>query len=356
MKALMLAVLLLAPGGDRERGLQAYHEGRFADAAAAFRAAIASEGDSPELQWNLALASWRAGDLIAAETAAEKYAAMQSGARVELHRGLLGNVRFDEARSLEAKADAAASQPPQPPAAAPNGLPPAAEPADPLPLLEQALGKVEQARDHFVAAAADAADAPSAEIVRNTERALRYADALQKRIDELKKQREQQKKDGDKSDQSKKDDQKKDDQKKDPSKDQQQPEDGKQDGKPDEHAKDQPGQGDDQAKEPQPKEPQPKEPSPQNPDESKAKPRETGKDAPDKDGKQPDAPEPKPGEDKPAGKEQQRADAPGETKEAKELSAEQTARLIEHLKELEKQGKLQKARLRSSRPPVERDW
>ena len=47
MKTLLLCTLLLvSPGGDREKGLQLYREGRFAEAAAAFRAAIAHDGDS----------------------------------------------------------------------------------------------------------------------------------------------------------------------------------------------------------------------------------------------------------------------------------------------------------------------
>ncbi len=60
MKTLcLLALWALMPGGERERGLQLYRDGRFAEAAAAFRAAIEQDGDSAELQWNLALASWR---------------------------------------------------------------------------------------------------------------------------------------------------------------------------------------------------------------------------------------------------------------------------------------------------------
>ncbi|MGB3965750.1 MAG: tetratricopeptide repeat protein, partial [Planctomycetota bacterium] len=89
---LLLSLLALGPGGERERGLQLYREGRFAEAAAAFQKALDEDGDSAELQWNLALAAWRAGDLTTAETAAEKYAALDRNARVDLHAGLLGAV------------------------------------------------------------------------------------------------------------------------------------------------------------------------------------------------------------------------------------------------------------------------
>ncbi|MFN9947425.1 MAG: hypothetical protein ACK56S_11300 [Planctomycetota bacterium] len=200
MKSIVLATLLaLLPGGERERGLQLYRDGRFAEAAAAFRAAVAEDGDSAELQWNLALASWRAGDLAAAETAAEKYAALAKDAQPALHAGLLGAVRHGEAQALSAQADAAE-------AAAGAGQPPAGGAAAtvPLPLLQQAQAKAVAARDHF---ARGAAAAPSPELQRNFERSLRTIAALERRIEELQKQREQQPK----SDDQKPGDQPKDD-------------------------------------------------------------------------------------------------------------------------------------------------
>ncbi len=353
MKALWLAAMLLVPGGDRERGLQLYREGKFAAAADAFRAAIASDGDSAELQWNLALAGWRAGQVAdaeaprkerfsAAEAAVEKYAALSSHAQPALHRGLLGAIRFDEAKALEAKADGVAAQPA--PAQPSGSAAPGAQPEDPLPLLEQALGKAEQARDHFVAAAEVG---PSAEIARNMERALRLIDELQKKIEDLK-QREEQKKD-DQKDENKKNDEK-DPQKK--------PEEKKPDEKDGEKK-------DDKS--------EPKEPEPKKGDDAKDPPKDGQQGEP----QQP--PEPKPGEkpeepkagdqnaqDKPAPeqnsaeeksepqKAQPRADAPGESSEAKELSPEQTQRLLEMLKELEQKRKVMRGK--SSRPKVERDW
>ncbi|MBZ0150534.1 MAG: hypothetical protein K8J09_03310, partial [Planctomycetes bacterium] len=75
---LCCGVLGLAPqgGGDQEQGAEAYRQGRFADAVRSFQSAAAAAGGSAELQWNLALAAYGAGDLATAETAAEKYAAL----------------------------------------------------------------------------------------------------------------------------------------------------------------------------------------------------------------------------------------------------------------------------------------
>lgn len=338
MKTLLLVAGLLLAGGDAEKGLLLYREGRFAEAAAAFRAAIASEGDSAELQYNLALACWRAGDLAAAETAIEKYAASAADARVDLHRGLLGAVRYDEAKALEARADAAASSPP--PIAAPGVTPPAAAtPADPLPMLEQALGKANQAKDHFVAGAARGA---TPELLRNAERTLRYIDELQQKIDELRKQREEQQK---KDDQQKPSDDAKDDQKKDGAEQPDQKEPPQQDEpKPDENGgkqkdqqqgeNDQPSQGGEQK-------PEPKQDVKDGQEKQEPKPG---------DQQQPRTDEPEP---KPAAP---RTDAPGEHAEAKELSPEQTQRLQEQLKDLDKKLQALRARARSGRPPVERDW
>ena len=233
MKTLcLLALWALLPGGERERGLQLYREGKYAEAAAAFRAAIEQDGDSAELQWNLALASWRSGELAAAETAAEKYAALAKDARTDLHAGLLGAVRHDEAKALQAKADSLGTSPPAA----------GAQPEDPLPLLEQALAKAQQARDHFVRGASAR---PTSELLRNTERTLRTIDELQRQIDELEKQREQQqdeKKDDKQEDKKdeKKDEKDKQDEKQEPPKDDKQDDkkDDKQDDKKDDKPKD----------------------------------------------------------------------------------------------------------------------
>jgi len=125
MKPLLAMLLLLLPGGDREQAMKLYAEGKYQEAAAAFRAALAEQPDDAELQYNLALALWQAGDLPAAEQMAEQYAAHAGTPREDLHYGLLGAVRYDEARALEQQA---ASAPP--PAA--QAMPPA-PPPDPGP-------------------------------------------------------------------------------------------------------------------------------------------------------------------------------------------------------------------------------
>jgi len=346
--SLLFTALLLAPGGDREKGLRLYHEGRFQEAAAAFEAAIVSEGDSAELQYNLALARWRAGDLANAETAVEKYVAMAGDARTDLHAGVLGAVRYDEAKALEAKADAmgaGGAGPLQPP-----GQPPAqpAEPADPLPVLEAALQKATQAKDYFVRGAVAAT---SPELQRNTERTLRYIDELQKKIDELKKQREEQKKDDDKKDEKKDDKDQKDDKDKDKDKDEKKDE--KQDEKKD------PQKSDEKKPDEKPKEGEGEQKPEPKPDEQPSEPKK-----PDQQQPQPGKPdekqdEPKPGEQKPEAKPEEqkpRHDAPGEVEEGKELSPEQAQRLQDQLQKLDEQLKAFRARAKSGRKPVERDW
>ena len=342
MKSIVLATLLaLVPGGERERGLQLYREGRFVEAAAAFRAAIAADGDSAELQWNLALASWRAGELAAAETAAEKYMALDRAARPGLHAGLLGAVRHDEAKALQAQADAAAGQPP-----AAGGEPP----ADPLPLLEQAKQKAEAARDHFVRGAQAE---PLPELQRNLERSLRTIADLERRIEELKKQREQQPKPDEQKpgDQEKPKDEPKSDDKQDGKQGEQPPKSDEQ--KPDEQKpgeqppQQQPGEGEEK---PQPQQGDGKEPPEPKPQQGESKPQ---------DGKQGEAqPEPKPGEQPPPEPKPgtPRQDAPGEAAEGRELTPEQAQRLLEQLRDLDDKQRAIRARSKSGRRPVERDW
>jgi len=362
MKTWLLLACLFAGGGEHEKGLALYRDGKFAEAAAAFRAAIDAGDDSAEIQFDLALASWRAAQLATdetarqalldtAETAVEKYAALAKNPRPDLHRGLLGVVRHDQAKALEGRADAMGGAPAAPPAMAPGGTVTAAPPpADPLPTLEEALQKANEAKGHFVAGAARGA---TPELLRNTERTLRYIDELQKKIDELKKQREEQKKDDEKKETSdEKKDEKKDDEKNE-----------KPDQKPDEPKPDpkDPQQKSDEEKdekgEPKPDEPKPGDPKDQKPGQDgaeKPEPKpEPGKDGEEKPAPQPSeapekAPEPTSGEP--------RNDAPGEATEPKELTPEQTQRLLEQVKDLDKKLKSIRARVKSTRPPVERDW
>ena len=401
MKILLLSTLLLTAlsGGDRERGMQLYKDGRFPEAQAAFQSALADNPESAELQWNLALSAWRAGDLTTAEVAAEKYAALSKDAKDELHRGLLGAVRFAEAEALELAADQALAASQQPPMAA--GPPdPDAEPVAPLPLLEKALQKAVQAKNHFVRGARAKA---TPELLRNTERSLRKIDELQQRIEELRKQQEQQQQEGDQNqddkqpeDGSKDDDKKDGDKKKSDKSDGYQKEDDKKKGeqnKSDEKTGDQkpgdekpgdkkgeskPDPSEQPGESPEPKEgegesaPETPEPKPGESGESQPEPKpepkpesSEGESQPSSEA-QPDVPEPGK-EQQQAGEEQlpqppepkpgeQRSDAPGEGGEGHELSPEQLQRLLERQKQLDEQFKLMKARRSTRRRSVERDW
>lgn len=375
MKILLLTTVLWSAfvGGDRERGMQLYKEGKFQEAQVAFTAALKGDPDSAELQWNLALAAWRAGDLDTAEVAAEKYAALATDAKDELHRGMLGAIRFAEARKFEEQADqaiaTAKNQPVQPD-------PDADEPQQPLPLLEKALQKALSARDHFVRGARAN---PTPEILRNTERALRKIDELKKRIEE---QMKQEQKEGDKNDDQKKpepdgkeDDQndgekKPDDQKKGDEKQEQNKPDENKDGKPEgqqsnqkpDDNKPQKPDGKPDSSDPQqgegenpPESPEPK------PNEGDAK-AERGDQKPGDQQPEPDGKEQAGNKDQNAGDGQKprppepRSDAPGEAGKGLELTPEQAQRLMERAKKLDERLKKAKKRQSSRRRAVERDW
>lgn len=394
MCCLWLAAL---PQGDRERGLALYAEGQFAAAAQAFRAALQSEGDSPELQYNLALACWRAGELEAAELAAEKYAATARHPRPELHRGLLGAVRHAEALALQAAAQSSLQTPPGPDA--PAG-------ADPLQGLQAALAKAEQARDYFVRGAVDG---NSAELRRNTERTLRLIEELQRQIEERKQQSQPSSDDAKDNEENKDSKDKQDSQdskEKQDSKDKQdqagqpgeksesdeksgQPEKPEKPEKPaNSDAKSDPGQA--PKSEPQkgsqdpsspagqqpPKPPedpgqsageaQPPEPQPQQPPEQPS----AGKEGQSKDPSKPPPADPASTgdtgkdpagefgtESPPAKSATPRQDAPGEQRPGRELTQEQEQRLLEALRDGEQ--KLREMRLRATRAArraAEQDW
>lgn len=367
-----MLMLLGLMQGDREQGLQLYREGRYAEAAAAFQRAVQSEGDSPELQWNLALAHWRAGEIAAAETAAEKYAATSTAVQVDLHSCLLGAIRHQEALLKVAEADQAQAAAGQPPAAA-AGAAPGAPAADPLPLLQAALAKANQARDHFVRGAKVEA---TPELRRNTERTLRLIDELKRRIEELEQQRQpsedkdqQDGKKEDKPDEPKQDEQSKEEQ------DQKQPEPKPDEQKADQKEQDQKGKEQDQKAPKDQKQDQPK-PQDGKPDQAQqgedGKPSSDGEPKPepqpgDKPG-EPSEPKPEPGQpgeegqaeaakdQKPGQEPSPRQDATGEQLDARELSPEQTQRLLERLQGLDGKQKSIRARAKSSRRTVERDW
>lgn len=410
MKILLLTTMLWTAfaGGDRERGMQLYKEGKYQEAQAAFTAALKDDPDSAELQWNLALAAWRAGDLATAEVAAEKYAAMSEDVKEELHRGMLGAIRLAESAEWEAKADDALAQMQAAGPAMPHGVSPStnapAEPnekkRDPLRLLKTARRKAATAKRHFVKGVRAN---PTPELLRNTERTLRKIDELTKRIEELEKQQQQQQnqegdknqdeqkpsEDGDQKDENQSDDQKGDEKQSDENKkDEQQPGDQK---KPDEKPSegDQPdqkkpneqqkeengekpdksekqeGEGEDQKESSDPSESKsekPENPEPK-PSEQEGK---NGESDPTK-GEKPENAEPKPEEQVQPGEEQpptppepkpgeQRSDAPGEGAQGLELSPEKAQRLLDRAKKLDEQLKKAKARRTTRRRSVERDW
>jgi len=354
-----------APTGRDASGAERFAAGDYTGAAVAFEKELQTRKEDPALLYNRALAAFRAGDLSAAEDAIDRYAAAPGGGRVDLHKGLLGNIRYREAEALRRRAsgDAAASP------LQPRGQQVAPEQAeDPIELLEAAIGKAKSARDTF-ASAADGKPEPA--IARNLERALRLIAELEKQLEDAKKQRdEQQKQEGKDGDQQKQDDKKSDDKKKDDQKksvDQQKSDDQKESDQKDQQQKQDDSQQQDQQDqkkqdgEPQGQErPEPKpqqDPSEQQQqDEQSKKPDEKPEPQP-KDGEA--KPEPKPGEQEAkqeAQPAQPRSDAPGEQQQATELSPEQRARLLEQLKDLD--GRMQQIRMqsRSRARPVDRDW
>jgi tetratricopeptide (TPR) repeat protein len=349
MKTSLGIVCVLAAagfGGDREQGMQHLAAGRFAEAAASFRAAIAADGDDAELQWNLAFASLRAGDLAAAETAAEKYAALARQPRVDLHAGLLGAVRYTEAQRTANDALAALAAASAPPAAA-GAVAPPTPPADPLPQLEAAKKKATEARDHFVRAAAAR---PSVELQSNTERSLRLIDALAKWIEDLKQQQKdsQPKESGDPQKDAKAPEKDKEKEK------QKKPEPKPDEPKPDE-AKPEPAKPEDPKPEP---EPDPSTPQPE-PSEPKPSPESEAK-TPDDTPSQPDASKPPSSSSggKPEGQTQpgQAGGAPGEEQPGRELTVEQAQRVQDNLNKLDQKRRAMLLRQKSQRPRVERDW
>lgn len=306
MKTILLSLVLSLPGaGDPfAEGLRHYAAGEYAEAVAAFRTALESSPDDARLNYNLALALWRIGAMEAAETAAEKAAAL-SGGRLDVRRdGILGNIRYDQARAV-VDTRAAAAPVPQPGAkAGQQGRGPD---------LQKALDLVGQAKTHFLRGATASQPADPV-LLRNLERAMRFEEELKKRQQEQK-------------DQQKQDDQKQDDQK----------QDDKQDSgdKKDEKNKQEPDPKSDQEnKDKQQPEPEPK---------------------PKKDEQKP--PEPEEGEDdKQPRKPPDAQQAPGEHDPDKQLTPEQRRQLLKRLEEFEQNLQKLKAARKAARPKVKKDW
>lgn len=380
----------LARGGDDARGVQLLKEGKFAEAVVALRAAAEAAPADAEVQYNLALALWRAGQPQEAEIAAEKAATLSDGALAALRDGILGNVQMDAAQKH------LAAQPPD---------------------LQAALQSAQKARDDFVHGAV-MADAP-AELARNLERALKLIADIEKKIEEQKQQedkkdddskKDDEKKDDDKNSDDKKSgdkksDDKKDDKKSDENKDdkgEQKPKDDKpqddkakddpsksdesgkpqdKDGKADDKPKDDPSKSDQQQG--PPKNDQAEPPPNQGQNEDKPEPKPSDKPDPGKepkpqpqaddahgdDRKQPDLQQPQAGDNSdkpepaPANQDGAEKEAPppatgavGQPEPGRELSPEQTKRLLERLQAiLEQKAEMEKAQ-KAQRPRVKKDW
>lgn len=331
---------------------QWFDEGRFDAAFSAWRQLAAEAKDQPERQYNLALAAWRAGELDAARDAIERYAALARTPRTDLHRGLLGAIAFDEAKAKAALADAD-------PAQAPKSL-------------AEALAKATAAREHFVRGALAGG---GAELRRNAERALRLEEELQKRIDELQNQAQEQQPQQQNQDRSPQD-QAKDGKSQDPQSGEAEPSeppsgepppDESQAGKPQSGAGEQdpskPGEttpdpstgGEGKAGEPSGEPPPPAEPKPGEPSSTpEARPSQDGQGQTPQPAAEPD---PKGGDATPGAS--AGADAPqvpGETPAGRLLSQEQQKRLLDMLQQLERRQQALQARWKAQRPKVERDW
>lgn len=371
--ALVLALLVPAFGGDHARGVQLMKEGKFAEAAEAFRAAAAAAPTDAELHYNLALAYWRAGNSGEAEIAAEKAATLSDGKLGALRDGVLGNLKFDAAR---------------------------AKLAGEQPDLSGALEQAHKARDHFVHGAT-APGAP-AELARNVERALKLIAEIEKKIEEQKQQQEQnkdEKKDDQKQDQKDKPEDGKDGEQ---GKDQKDPQD--KDGKPEDKQEPKPQDGKDQPQQEQPKQDQQdkteqeqkSEPQQGKDDKGQAKDQPTPPQGePDPKDRPEPKPEPKPKEEPKADQQPPEQQQPGEAQKSEQpddkkvepqvgageetkdenqdkpaeqqpalgqpqpgraLTPEETKRLMDLLAQIkQQQAELEKAQ-KAARPKVKKDW
>ena len=299
-------VLLLQQGGadaavDGGDGIALYAAGKYAEAVGAFRAALDTNPDDARLNFNLALSLWRTGDEDAAETAAEKAAALGSTTFDGLRDGILGNLRYDKARTVAAAK---------------------VDPQKEFDNLGRALYFAKMARQHFQRGALKLEKrkpGSGAELLRNLERSIRLEEELTKRREEAKKNQkpsDKKKKDGGKDSENVNDEQKGDDESKD----------------------DKADKGDkEQQQDPKEKQDKPEPDTKKTEDEKKAL-------DPDEDEK-----------NKPH-QAQEPQQAPGEHDPTKELSPEQKRQLMKLLSEAEANLKKLKAARKAARPKVKKDW
>ncbi len=175
MKAKSIAAWLLALSlsgcGRSPSGHEAYEDGRFEDAHAAFRRASEADADgaSAEVLYNRALAALRAGDLADARSASEKAARLAAGATVSRCDFLLGHLAFAQCTLAEAQAKTAGAEPFA---------------------FDVAITYAKRAHESFAVAAMSGSGWPAAR--RNAERSLLKLRDLQEQKDRAKQERKRQ--------------------------------------------------------------------------------------------------------------------------------------------------------------------
>lgn len=158
--SVLLCLLLLAGCDATSTGTDAYRDGRYGDALAAFDREVKAAGDaaSPELLYDKALAALRVGELDEAECAARQAAARGGPQFAALGDFVRGNGAFARSEAAEAES-----------------LRPNAEPK----AFERAISHAEDALASWRMAAASRADWPEAR--RNVERGLLRLERLRER-------------------------------------------------------------------------------------------------------------------------------------------------------------------------------
>ena len=347
---MMLCCMFLALCGPQDPvdARKLYREGQYAEAAKSFGEQAAADPGSAETQYNLGVSLWRVGDLGGAEAAAERYAALPGGGRIDLHRGLLGNVRYAEAEALAAVARAPAN-PMMPSASAGNAQPGGqpAESASPMELLQQALAKARRARDEFLAASQG--PLAEAQIGRNVERSLQLIKDIEKEIEDLEQQQDEDQQGDEESDEQ--NEQQSDEQGEEQNEEQNEQQSEEQEQNEEQQQSEE--QSEEQNEEQEQQEGEGQNQEQENPEQGLERP-------------EPQQEDPEQGEEKPepqAGEQEQqeqpekgRDDAPGEQLDISKLSPEQRQRLLEQLQKLDEQLQKIRAQARSRRPAVERDW
>lgn len=323
MKGLLACVLLLVVGEDPRRGLELLAAGKPAEAAEVFAAALRERPEDPELHYNHALALWRAGQPDAAEAAAERAAAYSDGRLAALRDGIVGNLRFEQSVAREQQAQ---------------------------PNLAQALALAEAAREHFERGALR--EHAPAELARNLERTLARIAELEQKLEEEKKEQEEQRKQEpeQKTEPPKQDEQQQQNEQKQNEQQQGEEQQNEQQQQPQQQPSEQPKDPQDPQQQPA-EQPQPGESEPDPTQEPREPEERKPQDQQRKPGEDPDA---RPAQ--PQDSQQQPPPAPGELDQAKELTPEQRARLLEVLKQLEAQRERLREAQKARRPQVERDW